>query len=303
MRFARHTVCVGALLTIAACKSDKKSEDVLAQDSTLNRDLTLANQDTAVRPQLKDVPVAIAPVAPTPPPAPPRPVVKPQHRPPPKDRVVAPPPPSSPPPPPVTTPSGNTVASAPSGPNNSEGRIGTVPAGATLTMAAGQQVCTNTNKVGDRFTATLSEDVTASHGIVLPAGATVELEVTSLQPSQKAGDNVVIGIVARSVSYGGKTSPLNGEITSAQTEQVKSANNNDAKKVGTGAAIGAVLGNIFGGGSRVVRTIVGAAGGAAAGAVVAHETAKYDGCIPSGGSITVRLDQAMQIQAVAVGSN
>jgi len=239
---------------------------------------------------------------PAPPPAPPRQVVKPRHVPPPRDRAPAPPPPSSPVPVPPPAPSGNTVTLAPAASGNSEGQVGTVPAGTTLAMAAGQQVCTNTNKVGDRFTATLSQDVTASHGVVLPAGSTVLLEVTSLQPSQQAGDNVVIGIAARSVAYGGKTYPLNGEITGVETQQVK-ANNNDAKKVAGGAALGGLLGALLGGRSRVAGAVIGAAGGAAAGAVVAHQTAKYDGCIPSGGNITVRLDQSMQIQAVAAGSS
>jgi outer membrane lipoprotein SlyB len=287
---------------MTACKTDKKSEDVLAQDSTLTRDLALANRDTTVRPQLNDVPKNVAPAAPaptgphqvtrrhqTPPPAPP---------PPPQNNQAPPLPPA----PPASTPSGNTVTAASSGTANSEGQVGTIPAGTTLALASGQQVCTNTNNVGDRFTAALSEAVTASNGAVLPAGATAVLEVTSLKPSQRAGDNMVIGLTVRSIAYGGKTYPINGEITSAQTQQVKAANNDDAKKVLGGAAIGAVLGNIFGGGSRAVRTVVGAAGGAAAGAVVAHQTAKYNACIPAGGQITVRLDQAMQVQSLGGGS-
>ena len=57
------------------------------------------------------------------------------------------------------------------------------------------------------------------------------------------------------------------------------------------------LGNIFGG-HKAKGTIIGAAGGAAAGAVLANQTAKYDACIPSGGRVTVRLDAPMSVQAV-----
>lgn len=308
MRFVRHSLWLGVLLAVAACKGEKKSNDVLAQDSTLNRDLALANQDTTVRPQLKDVPDTAPKVVPVAPPTPH--AAKPKHVPPPlppRKQVASVTPPPSPPPPPIppvpaTTPSGNRVSPSSSS-ANSEGAVGTISAGTTLTLAAGQQVCTNTNSVGDRFTASLAQAVTGSNGVVLPAGSTVVLEVSSLKQSQNVKDNLVIGLIPRSISYGGKSYPLNAEITSAQTQQVKSANNNDAKKVGAGAAIGAVLGNIFGGGSRVTRTIIGAAGGAAAGAVVAHETAKYDACIPSGGQITVRLDQSMQVQSVASAGN
>ena len=58
------------------------------------------------------------------------------------------------------------------------------------------------------------------------------------------------------------------------------------QKVATGAAAGAVVGGP-----------VGAAAGAAAGAGVAAGTANYEGCIPSGGTIVVRLNDAAQIRS------
>lgn len=297
MHFTRSVWCLGALLAIAACKGEQKPNDVLAQDSTLTRDLALANRDTTAQPQLRDVPN-------TPPPTPvePRRVTE---RPTPRRMRREPPPrPEVPPPPPapVTTPSGNTVQPAAGGTGRSEGRVGVIAAGTSLALAAGQRVCTNTNNVGDRFTATLSEPVTASNGAVLPAGATAVLEVTSLKRSQSAGDNMEIGVIVRSVSYGGKAYPVNGDVTYAQTEKVRAKDNNDAGKVLGGAAVGAVLGRIFGGKNKTKGTVIGAAGGAAAGAVIASQTAKYDACIPSGGRITVRLSQPMSIQtSAAVG--
>jgi len=200
-----------------------------------------------------------------------------------------------------TTPSGNTVQTHTSagGSGATEGRVGTVAAGTSLALAAGQRVCTNTNTVGDRFTASLSTPVVASNGVTIPAGATAVFEVTSLKRSQQAGDNMGIGIVLRSIAYAGKTYPVNGEITGTQTEKVRAADNNDAQKVGGGAVVGAVLGTIFGGKSKVKGAVIGAAGGAAAGAVLAHQTGKYDACIPSGGRITVQLNSAMQIQSLS----
>jgi uncharacterized protein YcfJ len=164
-------------------------------------------------------------------------------------------------------------------------------------LTAGQQVCTNTNTPGDRFTATLAEAVTASNGIIIPVGARAVVEVTSVKQSEQAGDNMSIGLVVKTISYGGKTYPVDGQITSAQVNKVRGKNNNDAGKVLGGAAVGAILGNILGGKkSKTKGTIIGAAGGAAAGAVLANKTANYDACIPSGGRITVRLNQPMSIQ-------
>jgi len=291
-------ICAIALLSAAACnKSDNKSaQDPLAQDSSLSRDLQLANNDTAAQPQLKDVPT-------TPPPAPPRAAVVEKKRvavaPPPRRRTPAPEPKApavAQAPAPVTTPSGNTVVKAPSTAANTEGRVGVVSAGTNLSLSSGQRVCTNTNSVGDRITATLAEAVSGSNGVVIPAGATAVLEITSLARSNQAGENMNIGLVVRSITYGGKTYPVNGQIVSAAVEKVKAADNNDATKVAGGAVVGAILGRILGGRSKTKGTIIGAAGGAAAGAVLAHQTEKYDACLPSGGQVVVKLDSPMSIQ-------
>lgn len=287
-------ICAVAVLAIAACsKSDNKSgQDALAQDSSLTRDLQLANNDTAAQPQLKDVPT-------TPPPAPPRPAVVESRRvasaPPPRRPRPAPTPtPVAQAPAPVTTPSGNTVVRTPS---STEGTVGVVSAGTNIALSSGQRVCTNTNSIGDRITASLAESVTGSNGVVIPAGATAVLEVTSLGRSNQAGENMNIGLVVRSISYGGKMYPVNGEIVSASVEKVKAPDNNDVGKVAGGAVVGAILGRIFSGRSKTRGTIIGAAGGAAAGAVLAHQTEKYDACLPSGGRVVVRLDSPMSVQA------
>ena len=306
---ALSVTSVALLLTLGACKGEKKGgDDVLAQDSTLTRDLQLANRDTTSQPQLKDVPTTPPPAAPTktetveprraepkPEPAPRRvAVARPQRR------TEAPPPEPTPvrrTPAPVVTPSGNTVQPGPAATGHSEeGHTGVVAAGTSIAMSAGQRVCTNTNTVGDRLTATLTQAVTASNGVVIPAGATAVLEVTSLARSKQAGENMSIGLVVRSITYEGKTYPVNGDITYAETEKVRAADNNDAAKVGGGAVVGAILGRVLGGSNKTRGTIIGAAGGAAAGAVLASQTAKYDACIPSGGRVTVRLDSPMTVQ-------
>jgi len=300
MRFLHTTALVASLCAVAACgKSNDQKNDPLAQDPSLAHDLDLANHDTTAQPQLKDV-------ATTPPPAPrvtqpsaPAPAPRPRTtRPSTVAQTPPPPPPPAAAPTPATTPSGNTVEHRAAGNGSSEGRVGTVSAGTSLSVTAGQKVCTNTNNVGDRFTATLADPIIASNGVTIPAGATAVFEITSLKRSESSGDKSQIGAVLRSIAYAGKTYPVNGEITSAATETMRAADNNDATKVLGGAAVGAVLGRIFSGKSKTKGTVIGAAGGAAAGAVLAAKTGKYDACIPSGGRITVRLNSAMQIQSV-----
>jgi hypothetical protein len=298
--FRPAALCTVVLLAITACnKADNTGRDALAQDSSLTRDLQLANNDTAAQPQLKDVPA-------TPPPAPAKPVAAERRRvaeaPPPRRPTPRPAPAPVTPAPattnaPVVTPSGNTVVKAPSGASHSEGSVGVVAAGTNLALSAGQRVCTNTNSVGDRITATLADAVTASNGVVVPAGATAVVEITSLGRSNQAGENMNIGFVVKSISYDGKTYPVNGEIVSAAVEKVKAPDNNDATKVAGGAVVGAILGRILSGKSKTKGTIIGAAGGAAAGAVLAHQTDKYDACLPSGGRLVVKLDAPMSVQS------
>lgn len=321
-------------------EKNKANSDALAHDSSLVRDLQLSNRDTAAQPQLQDVPttapttapaqavppavaVESAPAAPAPVTrAAPNPVTSPTTRPvtrpvtrapervaqaPTREQAVTKtmPPPPQPTPvrtqiPAVITPSGNTVEDGPDSSGRAEGKVGIVAAGTSMALQTGQRVCTNTNTVGDRITATLADAVTGSNGVVLPAGATAVLEVTSLERSKQAGENMSIGLVVRSVMYEGKSYPVDGQIVDAQTEKVRSPDGNDAGKVLGGAAVGAVLGNVLGGRSKTKGTIIGAAGGAAAGAILANHTSKYDACIPSGSRMTVRLDSPMSVQAASL---
>lgn len=279
-------------ISLSACK-DKKSDDVLAQDSSLNNDLALANNDTLAQPQLKDVAVP----ADTTTPAPVRVARTPAEILTPRGPLRRAPVRTAPAPvatvPSNVTASGNTVST-------NEGAtavaMGTISSGSTIGLYSGQRVCTNTNAVGDRFTASVAEAVQGSNGVTIPAGATVVLEITAVKRSTSPNDNIQIEMVPLSIGFNGKTYPVNSIVTYAQVDKVRDATRgDDARKVATGAAIGAIAGQIFG--HHTKSTVIGAAAGAAAGAIAASVTTPVDGCVPSGGRITLRLNQAMMIAA------
>ncbi len=289
-------------LTLGACKRGDSPEDVLAKDSTLTRDLALANADTAAQPELRDVPVTTAPVVSD---AAPAPRVTPRDR---ASEILTPrresrpavaaprqTPPSveSTPVPANTTASGNTVTE---GEKGGEAAVGMIAGGSEISLYSGQRVCTNTYAVGDRFTASVAESVQGSNGVSIPAGATAVIEITSVKRSNNANDNIELELAVRSIAFNGKTYPVNSTVTYAQVDKVRDAStSDDAKKVATGAVIGAIAGQIFG--KRTKSTVIGAATGAAAGAVVAGATGKYDGCVPSGGRISLTLSEAMVVQS------
>jgi hypothetical protein len=291
-------VLFSVTLALGACKQGDKPEDALAQDTSLAHDLQLANADTMAQPQLKDVPATVEPAqnpaAPTPRVAQrktPSEILTPSRNP----RRVATTPRSTPQPvenTPVTTANGNTVTEGTTG---SERGIGTIASGSEISLYSGQRVCTNTYAVGDRFTASVAESVQGSNGVSIPAGATAVIELTSLKRSENANDNIEMEFAVKSIAFNGKTYPVNSTVTTAQVEKVRNGDaSNDAKKVATGAIIGAIAGQIFG--HKTKSTVIGAATGAAAGAVVAGATGKYDGCVPNGGRISLKLNQAMVVQ-------
>ena len=269
---------------VAACAGEKKDDAAaLAQDSALARDLARVGGDSAVQPQLQDVPAPAEPPSIVEAP----PVVKPKPRPkPPAPKPVV----KAPVPSPTVTASGNTVEAG----SGTTERLGTIAAGSSLQLGAADKVCTNTNKVGDRFIATLNSSVEGSGGASIPAGAAVTIELTQLKRSENSSDQVQMGFRVINVSFDGRTYPLDGEVQTAEITRVRSSSGgNDAKKVLGGAAAGAIIGQILGKNRK--GTIIGAAAGAAAGGAAAVATANVEGCVNAGGSIIVRLNAPVTV--------
>jgi len=105
-----------------------------------------------------------------------------------------------------------------------------------------------------------------------------------------------MGFRVVSVSFGGRTYPIDATTTYANVDKVRNQpKDKDVQKVIGGAAIGAILGQVLGKDTK--STVIGAAGGAAAGTATAAATANYEGCVPSGGRITVTLDSSTEVQA------
>ncbi|HKY96561.1 MAG TPA: hypothetical protein VJL35_01785 [Gemmatimonadaceae bacterium] len=293
-RFSASLVLTLAL--IAGACSDKKA-DTLAEDTSLNRDLQMANQDTSAQPALQDVPATVEPgtsgpvaSAPTTSPSRPRSSGTTTTRTPPRTTKPSTPAPA---PAPTTTASGNTVTK---GSGGSERAVGTIPAGAEISLSSNSRVCTNTHKVGQRFSATVSNTVTGSNGATIPAGATATVEITQLDRSENANDPIHMGFRVVSVTFGGRTYAVDATTTYANVDRIRNQpKSKDVQKVVGGAAVGAIIGQVLGKDTK--STVIGAATGAAAGAGAAAATANYEGCVPTGGRITITLDNAATVQA------
>lgn len=265
-RFTYATpAAIAALALLAACGGDAgKADSALAADSSLNRDLKLAGTDTAAQPQLADVPKA------------------------PPTKAKA----------PVAKAPTKTVAKAPP-PAPPRPTMGTVASGTALSLTAGSEICTNTSKVGDTFTATLIDPVAGSNGANIPTGAVVSFTVTTLKRSENVNDAIVMVYSVNSVAFGGKSYPVNAAVTTVAIDKVKNVpKGTTAKNVAGGAAVGAIAGQLLGKNTKA--TVIGAAVGAAAGAGAAAAAANYEGCMRAGSTIVVTLQSALD---VAVGGN
>ncbi|HCU12794.1 MAG TPA: hypothetical protein DGB72_11790, partial [Gemmatimonadetes bacterium] len=172
-RFSASLALSLALFAGACAKKD----DTAAADSALNKDIQLANGDTSAQPALTDVPAGTAKTPGTTTTTKTTTTTR-------KPTTTTRTPTTS------VTSSGNTVTRNNSG---SAAKMGTIPAGATLSLASGSKICTNTNHVGDRFNASVTNAVVGSNGAVIPAGATATVEVTELKRSENVNDNVVMG--------------------------------------------------------------------------------------------------------------
>jgi len=271
------SLALSLALFAGACS---KKDDTAAADSALNKDIQLANGDTSARPALTDVPAGTAAKAPGTTTT--KTTTTTTTR---KPTTTTRTPTTS------VTSSGNTVTRNPSG---SAAKFGTIPAGAVLNLASGSKICTNTNKVGDRFNASVTNAIVGSNGAVIPAGATATVEVTELKRSENVNDNVVMGFRVVSVNFGGHTYPISATTSYADVSKVRNEpKGKDVQKVVGGAAIGAIAGQILGKSTKA--TVIGGAVGAAAGAGAAAATANYEGCVNSGSRITATLNSSTQV--------
>jgi hypothetical protein len=267
LKFSRMSASIVAAALLAACGGDKSNADsALANDSAMARDLALAQRDTANQPALTDVPAT--------------PASK-----------------TSPTKTSTTKTSTSTKAKAPAAttPAPRGPSTGVVNAGTALSVRANNELCTNTNKVGDKFTATVNDAVVGTNGATIPAGATVTLTVTKLSRSENINDPISMEFSVDEVSFGGKSYSLSGStISQLPVDKVRNQpKSKDAQKVVGGAAIGAIAGQVLG--KNTKSTVIGAAAGAAAGAAVAAGTANYEGCVRAGKNFVVTLGSALTL--------
>ena len=109
--------------------------------------------------------------------------------------------------------------------------------------------------------------------------------------TQSGGD---IDLQIESLTFNGRTYRVRSRVTDTELDRVRSTSRgSDLAKVAAGTVLGAGMGKVLGRNTR--STVIGAASGGAAGAVLASRSQTYNTCVPDGGRITAQLVQPLTI--------
>jgi hypothetical protein len=169
-------------------------------------------------------------------------------------------------------------------------RMVTVPADTPLRLTLLSDVASDTSAVEDRVSARVAADVAVDGETVIPAGAQVAGVVTYAQPSAKVKGRAAITVRFRTLTIGSRTYDIASEPLRREARGTKAK---DAGKIGIGAGAGAVVGGIIGGRKGAgIGAVVGGAGGT--GVVLATKGEEVR--LPSGTSISTRLESPLVVE-------
>ena len=156
----------------------------------------------------------------------------------------------------------------------------TIPAGTHLSVRTGQEISSGTAKVGDHFDATLTRSIVVGGKTIAKSGAPVRGKVTAAKSSGRLHAPGQLSVRLTSVQVEGKMLAIS---TGSYHLEGKSHTKSNATKIGGGAALGALVGGIAGGGKGAA---IGAGAGGAAGTGVAAATGKEEAVIPAEKTLT-----------------
>jgi len=166
----------------------------------------------------------------------------------------------------------------------------TVPAGTRIMVRMIDSVDSDKNHVGDKFRASLEENLVAGDVIVAPKGADVYGRLAEAKEAGHISGKSELRLELTDISINGRLQPI---MTGDYDVAGKSRGSNTAKKVGGGAVAGAVIGAIAGGGKGAV---IGSGVGAGAGAAVQVFTKGQQVKVPSETLLEFRIEQPFTVQ-------
>jgi len=145
-----------------------------------------------------------------------------------------------------------------------------IPSGTTIKVRVIDRLTSAEARIGDNFHATLEEPIMVNDKELYPRGADVTGRVVDVHQSGRLSEPGELDLVLSTVSSGGRTSSLR---VTPLVMKGESHGKSNATKIGGGAALGAIIGAIAGGGQGAA---VGTVAGGAAGTGAAAATGKKE---------------------------
>jgi hypothetical protein len=172
----------------------------------------------------------------------------------------------------------------------------TIPSGTHLLVRMIDGVDSSKNKVGDRFHASLEDNLLVSNVVVAPKGADVYGRLSEAKSAGSIAGKSQLRLELTGIS-------INGQIQTISTSDYevsgKSRGTQSAERIGGGAAIGAIIGAIAGGGKGAA---IGAGVGAGAGTGIQVLTKGEQVRVPSETLLDFTMDQPLTVTAPAAAN-
>jgi hypothetical protein len=154
------------------------------------------------------------------------------------------------------------------------GNPGTIPSGTVLNVRVIDTLSSETSQTGDVFHGTLQDDIEANGKLIFPRGSDVTGRVTSVTPSGRLSTSGVLELSLTAINANNVGAQI---VTEPLKVQGESHTKSNTTKIGAGAAAGAIIGAIAGGGKgAAIGTVVGGAAGTGAAAATGKREAKVE---------------------------
>ncbi len=164
-----------------------------------------------------------------------------------------------------------------------------VPTGTTLTVRVGQALSSKTSETGQTFTATLAQPVSVQGKPAIPAGSTISGTVVAAKAKGKVKGEGQLDLSLRSITVRGQTYNIQTDVLE---NTAKGKGSRTAKTTGGGAAGGALIGGIAGGGrGAAIGALAGGAVGLAGGAATGNQQIE----IPVESALSFRLSAPLTL--------
>jgi hypothetical protein len=165
-----------------------------------------------------------------------------------------------------------------------------VPAGTVITVRLGQSVGSKISTAGQTFTATVASPVVVEGKTAIASGASASGTVVDAKPLGRFKGGASLQLRLTSISVGGSDQAIS---TSAVVRTETGKGKRTAVLAGGGAALGALIGGLAGGGKGAG---IGALAGGGAGAGGAAFTGNKDVVLPAESALSFKLEQSIEVR-------